>query len=146
MTGDASQLAAVYRLRAARMGALSEAAARQNVEALKLKAVELSSANAYRPANDKTRPYSRKSPHPPLPPQFVNVQSGQFRAGWQTRTYRQGGDLMGELSNQSPHARFFGGEATKAMIGRPILNAVHQAERRPCHARFVAASRKAIHG
>lgn len=143
-TGDARYLATVNKRRALLLVKRAEEAERANVEAMRKLAVENSSGTAYNPSLDRSRPYARRAPHPPLPPWIANVQTGLLRAGWRTETTRQGADIRADLFNVAPESRFFGGEPTRTMIARPLLQNVVERSRKPAFQRMTDAVRRAL--
>lgn len=81
-------------------------------------------------------PYARRLPRPPLPPEVINRQSGDFYRGWR---------LTGEatLTNTSRHAIYlFTG--TRRMIRRPILEKIASEVKGQRHTLYKAAIVKAL--
>jgi hypothetical protein len=98
-------------------------------------AVTLSSG-PYRPKTLRQmgRPYAKRAPHPPLPPFFINVNSGLLRRSWRSRTGSwNGGSLTSTLYNVAPEATYFDENAypggTRAMIARPIQDYIRRKQR-----------------
>jgi len=76
-------------------------------------------------------PYARRAPRPPFSAAIVNVQSGRFRAGWRiVGPVTAGGSLRSRLVNDSPEAKSLTERGTRFMIGRPVMRAIAQRERR----------------
>lgn len=123
---DLGKVALRFRKRAQAVGPEIERAMRETVKSAKEAAVGFSSARAYNPKRDKTHPYSRRRPHPPLPPFIINAQSGQLRRSWRTRVQRTSRGVTGTLYNTAPHAGAFSGQPTRTMIARPILQEVRK--------------------
>ena len=142
ITTNAGELEAKMIRRAVLLKQQIEAAERRNLEALQALAVQNSSGAA--PSPDPSRPYSRRRPHPLLPPYIVNVRTGVFRASWQTSLLWEGGNLVGRLFNIDPKSVFFNGLPTSRMIARPILQNVLQRGRRSVFERATQAVRRAL--
>lgn len=87
---------------------------------------EYSSATAYSTRNrirakGYRGPYSRVKPNPPLPPYFINKQSGEFNRSFKIKKI---GVTNSVIENTAPHAVFLNGKPTALMIGRPIIQKV----------------------
>lgn len=121
ITTNAGNLALRFRRRREALPGEVDRALRDTLTSAKAAAIGFSSAKAYRPKRDKTHPYARRAPHPPLPPFLVNVQSGRFRSSWKTRLSKSGKGYRATLYNTAPYSGSFNGEPTRTMIARPIL-------------------------
>lgn len=66
-------------------------------------------------------PYARRHGTPLLDPSRINVQSGQFRAAWESR----GGGLQRSVVNESEVADYMKG--TRSMVSRPIWERIEEA-------------------
>ena len=71
-------------------------------------------------------PYSRRAPRAVAAdyPARINVNSGRFRAAWQTRTTVNKKSVSVKLSNPSPHAKYLTAAGTRKMVGRPALELI----------------------
>lgn len=91
-------------------------------------------------------PYATRRPRPPADPAQVNVQSGQFLAGWRVSGPRRTvHGLTTRLVNNSRAARLLLG-GTRRMIARPIVERIGtrlSAKRRRLHSQ---AMRRALKG
>jgi hypothetical protein len=82
-------------------------------------------------------PYARRHGSPLLDPSVINVQSGDFLAGWEEAPVRAaGGRISGGIYNADPKADLLEG-GTDVMFARPIAPATAQ-EARPEFERAVA--------
>jgi len=121
-------------------------AERLNADALKRRAIQLSSGpytTTWLRQQARLRGfglYSVASPAPPDSPFIINAQGGGIRNHWQTRLVPTADGTSLTLFNTDPAAKYLLG--TPTMIFRPILQAVAAFER---HARFqrLAAAKSA---
>lgn len=127
VTTNAGNIALKFRRRADGLKTEVEKELRATMKDAKKIAIGYSSARAYNPKRDKTHPYGRTNPHPPLPPFLANIQSGTLRGSWKTRVQRTPFGWRGTLYNTAPHARNFGGQPTRRMIGRPLFPEIQKA-------------------
>jgi hypothetical protein len=118
-------------------------AERANAEALKRRAIQLSSGNysaAWLRQQARLRGfglYSVASPAPADSAFIINSQSGSLRSHWQTRIVVTADGTSISLWNTDPKAKFMLG--TPTMIFRPIMQAVSAFERGPRFTRLAAA-------
>lgn len=87
-------------------------------------------------------PYARRAPSPPLPPYFMNRQSGQFFSGWRWYLLVSGDTISSGIWNHSEHGKFLEW-GTRLMIERPILEQVEKEMQPKRFARLLAAKRRA---
>lgn len=91
-----------------------------------------SSASAYKIGRDKGYPYAaiKRADYPavPLPPYFINMQSGELQKSWAVNTQATPQGFTSSLWNKKEYSRFLLG--TSKMIQRPILSRVGQDVRR----------------
>lgn len=79
------------------------------------------------PQKVKRNPYSRRNPHPPVPPQFINVQSGRLRRGFrfESRVSPTGRTVTVTMANPSMHFYFIVSSTAhgsqQRMMPRPFL-------------------------
>lgn len=92
------------------------------------KAIEYSSARAYRITGRPPYPYSRKNPAPPLPPYYINIQgrkgSEHFHTKWFVNTQETPKGFTSSIWNAAKYAKFMRGGGASKMIARPILQKV----------------------
>ncbi len=87
-------------------------------------------------------PYSRRNPHPPQDPAIINLQSGEFLAGWETLAQQRAGDALRTAAiNTAPYSGYLD-QGTRLMIRRPQTARVAQT----CHQRRVARIAEATGG
>lgn len=64
-------------------------------------------------------PYARRHGTPRRDPSIINAQTGQFVKAWKKRhIVIQGGEVIAQVVNESPHAAFLNG--TRFMFDRPV--------------------------
>ena len=138
--------AAIARLRRIK-ATLTPALIRAEEENLRdaLRAAEQLSSGAFSTTELRRmgHPYARRNPRPPADPAIINVQRGDFRAGWHIRAPRKvGRKIAGRLENIDPKAGFMHG--TRRMIPRPIGKAIMRLIAKKRAKRLRAAVRAAL--
>jgi len=78
----------------------------------------------------KRYPYSKRKPRPPIPPQWINIQSGQLNKKFKARMDLRGERLLIVVSNDSMHFYFIAttidNSSRSRMMKRPLLESLYK--------------------